>query len=158
MVLIRKNYHFKKSVSPKNLWMRPCCLYKGFDRRFLLEVFEKFLPKTLTWELFLNILWFALFAFSKNILVHVVTVGDLAKFSMQTSATAKTKSCSFNNNEFHCCLGACFQGFKKFEEIFRFIYLECFFLWCVFFKWQKMFLSISISCYIFRVFRLWYFD
>ena len=136
MVLIRKNYHLKKSVSPKNLWIRPCC----YTRALTVDLYWTFLKNfqnTVLRTFFLPYIWFALFAFSKNILVHVVASGDLAKFSMQTSATAKRKICSFSNNEFHCCLDVCFQSFMKFEETFRFIYLECFFVWCVFFKWQR---------------------
>ena len=60
--------------------------------------------------------------FLKNILVYAVPAGDLAKFLMQTFATAKTKSCSFSNNEFHCCLGVCFPGFKS-KQINRQIWL-----------------------------------
>ena len=119
----------KKSVGAALLFIQGFWLYWKFSKNFY--------PKHWLENFFWTYIWFALFAFSKNILVHVVTAGDLVKFSMHTSATAKTKSCSFNNNKFHCCLGACFQGFKKFEEIFRFIYLECFFVWCVFFKWQR---------------------
>ena len=137
MVLIRKNYHFKKSMYPKTLWIRPCFFIMVLTVDLCWK-FSKNLRRTLFLRtFFLPYIWFALFVFSKNILVHVVTVGDLAKCSMQTSTTSKSKSCSFSNNEFHCCLGVYFQSFKKFEEIFIFIYLECLFVRCVFFKRQR---------------------
>ena len=64
-----------------------------------------------------------------------VTAGCLTKLLMQTSSTANTKSCTYSNNEFHCFLGCLFSRFQEIWRVksqinFRFIYMECYLLWC----------------------------
>ena len=111
-----------------------------FLSRFLLEVFEKLLPRTLTWELFCAI--------------HLICfVRFLKEYYSACFDCRWTKSCSFSKNEFHCCLGVCFQGFKKFEEILRFIYLECFLYGMYFFSERKYFYQSALLAISFVYFH-----
>ena len=73
--------------------------------------------------------------FSKEYPSTFVTAGCLTKLLMQTSSTANTKSCTYSNNEFHCFLGCLFSRFQEIWRVksqinFRFIYMECYLLWC----------------------------
>ena len=87
-----------------------------------------------------------------------MTAGDLANFLMKTSVVVTRKSCSFSNNEFHCFLGVCFQGFKKFEELsdkfgldsftWSIIFYDIGFLWCIILVAENIFINQHYLLYL----------
>ena len=71
MVLIRKNDHFKKSVSRKNLWIPPCC----YRRVLTIDLYWKFLknlPRILFWELFFRHTFDLLCSLSQSIFWYML--------------------------------------------------------------------------------------
>ena len=111
---------------------------------------------------------FALFAFLNIILVHAVSACGLANFLLQTSTTAKTKSCSFSNNKCRCSWAFVFKVSRKLKSKESNLFLDLFtwsvifynvdFLWWIFLVAQKILWSINIVCYIFLVFPFWCLD
>ena len=114
-------------------------------------------------------IWFALFAFLKSILVNAVTAGDLAKFLMQTFARQKQKAAaSAIINLISAVVWAfVFRVSRNLKSKASNLVLDLFtqsvffynvsFSWCIFIAAEKIFLSINIICFIFRVFPFWCF-
>ena len=99
-------------------------------------------------------IWFALFAFLKSILVNAVTAGDLAKFLMQTFARQKQKAAaSAIINLINAVVWALVLDLFT-QSVF---FYNVSFSWCIFIAAEKIFLSINIICFIFRVFPFWCF-
>ena len=95
-------------------------LYSCYTRILAVDFYWKFsknfYPEHWLENFFLLCIWFVLFIFLKNILVHFVTADGLTKLLIQTSSKVKTKSCSLSNSEFHCLLG---RLFSRFQEVWR---------------------------------------
>ena len=93
------------------LLLRQCRRVLTVD--FYWKFSKNFCPEQWLENFFCAYIWFALFTFWKNILVHFVTAGGLTKLLMQTCSITKIKRCSFSNNEFHCLLGRLFSRFQE---------------------------------------------
>ena len=95
-------------------------LYSCYTRILAVDFYWKFsknfYPEHWLENFFLLCIWFVLFIFLKNILVHFVTADGLTKLLIQTSSKEKQKAAASAIVNFTAYLGVCFQGFKKFEE------------------------------------------